>query len=92
MSTFKFEKRVPFCSTKELRDFAETHLEMWSDAERTQEEVHERCTRMLSDAAEGKLKIDGKAVYAKALGGILKEYGAFMSDANSKVKETSPYA
>lgn len=87
---FKATKRVPFCSAAQLKKFVEARVDAWERNERTHEEVHEKCEAMMADAAEGKLLIDGKAVYAKTLGAKLKELGCFMTDAPSKVEET-PY-
>ena len=88
---FKATKRVPFCSAIQLNKFVAARVDAWERNERTQEEVHERCELLMKDAAEGKLLIDDKAVYAKTLGAKLKESGCFMTEGpKSKVEET-PY-
>ncbi len=87
---FKATKRVPFCTAAQLKKFVDARVEAWERNERTMEEVHERCELLMKDAAEGKLLIDGKAVYAKTLGAKLKELGCFMEEAPSKAEET-PY-
>jgi hypothetical protein len=89
---FKATKRVPFCTAAQLNKFILGLVDAWERNERTMEEVHDKCELLMKDAAEGTLRIDDKAVYAKTLGAKLKELGCFMTDAPSKVPEDSPYA
>ena len=81
MAKFKATKRVPLCSKQELNEFVEQLIAGWEANERTHEEVHERCVLLMADAASSKPMINGKAIYAKALGAKLRARGCFLEEA-----------
>jgi hypothetical protein len=88
---FKAKVRVPLCSKAELNQFVSSLIAAWERNERTQEEVHEKCVLLMADAASGKPILDGKAIYAKALGVKLRALGCFMDEEpKGKVLKDSP--
>lgn len=91
MTTFKRKIRLPFASDKEVKQFVEDRLDAWEANERTAEEVHERCEAMMAAAANGEELLPGKAVFAKGLGKLLKEYGCFLEGSQDTKKTASKF-